>query len=124
MPVIEQLLNKFSGKETVIHTLAARLHDHALFLDVSVEKAGSGAKATGHNEWASGRWYNGEEGRQFQHLHTWKAIDKPHRLVHSTCASLLRSAKAETASELAETSLELLRCFVSLKEEIASMSVK
>ncbi|MFZ5651572.1 MAG: methyl-accepting chemotaxis protein [Bacillota bacterium] len=119
--VLEDLLNRLSGEETAVHTLAARLFDHARFLDVAEEKAGSGSKIADHNECAFGRWYSGEGGRQFGHLLAWKAVDKPHRLVHSAGAVLVREARAEAAEELAEASLELLRCFVSLKEEIAAL---
>ncbi|MDQ0286625.1 methyl-accepting chemotaxis protein [Desulfofundulus luciae] len=85
-------------------------------------KVGTGEKLSDHTGCAFGRWYVGEGGRQFGHLPSWRAIDEPHRLVHVVGATLVREARAETAEELAQASLELLRCFVALKKEIAKIT--
>ncbi len=117
LPVLEELLIRITG-DTPIHTLSARLYDHARFINDVVEKAGTGAKISDHNECAFGLWYAGEGGRQFGHLPAWRAIDEPHRQVHAAGAALVEKARAEAAEELARASLELLRGFVRLKEEI------
>ncbi|NHM25889.1 chemotaxis protein [Desulfofundulus sp. TPOSR] len=121
LPVLEELLVEIT-EDTPVHTLAARLFDHARFINTVVAKVGTGEKISDHTECAFGRWYIGEGGRQFGHLPAWRAIDEPHRLVHTVGAALVREARAEAAEELAQASLELLRCFVALKKEIAKIA--
>lgn len=117
LPVLESILNGLT-EDTVVHMLAARLFDHARFLNNVAVKANSGEKVMDHTECAFGRWYSGEAGSQYGHLPAWKAIDGPHQTVHAIGAALVKEAKPEDAERLAEASLELLRCFVRLKEEI------
>lgn len=119
MPVLEEILVEIT-EDTPVHILAARLFDHARFINIVVTKVGTGEKLPGHTECAFGRWYIGEGHSQFGHLPAWRVIDKPHRLVHTAGAALVREARAETAEEFAQASLELLRCFVALKKEISS----
>lgn len=117
LPVLESLLGS-STEETAVHSLAARLFDHAKFLNTVAAKAGKGEKVANHNECAFGKWYNGEGGKQFGHLTAWRAIDEPHHRVHISGAALVREARADAAEEMANASLDLLRRFVTLKEEI------
>lgn len=117
LPVLEALLSGLA-EETVVHTLAARLFDHARLLNNIAEKAGTGERVLDHTECAFGRWYSGDGGRQFGHLPGWRAIDEPHRRVHAAGAALVKEARPEAAEEMAEASLELLRRFIVLKEEI------
>ncbi len=117
LPVLEPLVCAVEEADPE-RLLAARLYDHAKLLRNIVEKAGAGDRIPDHTECAFGRWYDGEGGRQFSHLKAWREIDQPHRRVHSSGRSLVSEARPEYAGELAEASLELLRCFVSLKSEI------
>jgi len=117
LPVLE-VLHGMLVEESPVHILSARLFDHARFLNTVASKAGTGEKVADHTECAFGRWYNGEGGRQFGHLPAWRAIDGPHHRVHSSGAALVKEARADVAEEMAGASLELLRRFVVLKEEI------
>lgn len=119
LPVLEELLGALTG-DSPVHVLAARLFDHARFLGTVVAKVGTGEKLPDHTECAFGRWYMGEGGRQFGHLPAWRAIDEPHRQFHAAGAALVREARPEKAEELAQASLELLRCFVALKKELTA----
>lgn len=117
LPVLEALLSGLT-EETPVHILAARLFDHARFLNTVAEKADTGERVMDHTDCAFGRWYNGDGGRQFGNLPAWRAIDEPHRRVHAAGAALVKDAGPEAAEELAGASLELLRRFVALKDEI------
>lgn len=117
LSLLEELLAEMR-EDTLVHILAARLLDHARFINNVVAKVGTGERVPGHTECAFGRWYHGEGGKQLGHLPAWRAIDKPHRLVHDVAAALVREGRAERAEELAQASLELLRCFVALKNEV------
>lgn len=119
LPVLESHLSGLI-EQTAIHTLAARLFDHARFLNSVASKAGTGEKVADHTECTFGKWYNGDGGRQFGHLAAWRAIDEPHHQVHAAGAALAKEARADAAEEIAEASLELLRRFMVLKEEIVS----
>jgi len=123
IPVLDSLFTE-DTQDTPVHILAARLHDHAEFVTAVAEKFGTGHEVVNHNECALGRWYNGEGSRQLNHLKTWPAFDGPHRRVHAAGASLVQDAKAETAKNLANASLELLSCFVKLKNEISTDAPK
>lgn len=72
LPVLEGLLGS-NAEESPVHILAARLYEHARFLNTVVGKAGRGEKVSDHKECAFGRWYDGEGGRRFGHLPAWKA---------------------------------------------------
>lgn len=117
LPVLESLLGSLT-EETAVYSLAARLFDHAKFLNTVAAKAGKGEKVADHNECIFGKWYNGDGGKQFGHLPAWRAIDEPHHRVHTSGAALVKEARAEAAEEMANASLDLLRRFVTLKEEI------
>ncbi|MEW6726833.1 MAG: hypothetical protein AB1327_07735 [Bacillota bacterium] len=95
--------------------LGARLADHAAFLErelavrspatpIAPSDAGTSAKAA------------------YGHLPAFRQLDMPHKALHNMAADLVRQAKAETAAELAETSLELLKGFISLKKAIAELA--
>lgn len=117
LPVLEPLISGVEETDPV-RLLAARLYDHARLLKNIVEKAGAGDRVPDHTECAFGRWYDGEGGKKFGNLKAWREIDQPHRRVHSSGRSLVSEARPEYAEELADASLELLRCFVALKSEI------
>ncbi len=118
LPVLEAL---FAGiiEETPIHILAARLFEHARFLNTVAVKAGKNEKVADHTECAFGHWYNGDGGKKFGHLPAWRAIGGPHHRVHASGAALVKEARADAAGEMSEASLELLKRFIVLKEEIA-----
>lgn len=117
LPALERILNTIS-EDSVITILAARLIEHARFLNNVAAKADTREKMPDHNECAFGRWYNGDGGRRYGHLSAWKAIDEPHHRVHSLGSALVNRAGAQDAELLAEASLELLQCFIKLKEEV------
>lgn len=119
MPVLEDIMSGMS-EDSPVHTLAARLFDHAYFLNTVTSKAGACVNVTSHLECAFGKWYSGEGGKKYGHLPTWQAIDAPHRQVHVAGAALVKEARAKYAEELADASLELLRRFVALKKEITA----
>lgn len=123
LPTLDGLLNGLT-EETPVHTLAARLFDHARFLNTVASMAGTGKRVADHTECAFGKWYNGDGGSQFGHLPAWRAIDVPHHRVHASGAALVKEARAEAAEEVAEASLDLLRRFVALKEEIVRHNQK
>ncbi|MBF7083029.1 CZB domain-containing protein [Desulfallas sp. Bu1-1] len=118
LPVLEDLFDNFT-EDTIIHVLAARLFEHARLLDNIVKNAGSGQNVVTHTECNFGRWYFGEGAKHFGHLPSWKALDGPHRLVHSVGNDLMKESTPESAQRLAEVSLDLLRCFVELKRQVA-----
>lgn len=118
LPVLEEVLSGIS-EGTAVGTMAARLSDHARFLNTVIENAGARIKVADHTECAFGRWYHGEGGRLFGDLPAWQAVDKPHREVHANGSDLVNEARPQYAERLAGTSLDLLRCFIALKEEIA-----
>lgn len=123
LPVLEELFNNFT-EDTIAHVLAARLFEHARLLNSVIENAGSGQHIVTHTECNFGRWYFGEGGKQFGHLPSWKALDEPHRLVHSVGNNLVEISRPEYAEKLAEVSLELLRSFVELKKEVTKLGNK
>ncbi|MQL53651.1 chemotaxis protein [Desulfofundulus thermobenzoicus] len=120
LPVLEDLLAGLT-EDTAVHTLAARLYDHARFINDAVAQSGKNIKLSDHTECAFGQWYSGDGGSRFGQLAAWRAIDEPHRRVHVAGAALAREATAEAAENLAQASMDLLRLFVALKREIAGM---
>lgn len=121
LPVLEELLAKLK-EDAPVRVLVARLFNHARFLSTVVMKVGIGEKLPDHTECTFGRWYKGEGGRQFGHQPAWQAIDEPHRLFHAIGAALTREARSEKAGGLARDSLNLLRCSLTLKKEIAGVA--
>jgi len=105
-------------EDTPVHTLAARLNDHAKLLTTISENIGRGTKVMDHTECAFGSWYFGEGGKKHGHLPSWQAMDKPHQKVHQLGSSLVKYSRSEDAEKMAEASLKLLSRFVALKEEI------
>jgi len=106
-------------EDTPVHSLAARLYDHAGLLHTISESIGKDAKVMEHTECSFGRWYFGEGGHKYGHLPSWQAIDIPHRKVHEIGSSLVKHSRSDDAEKMAEASLELLSRFVALKEEIS-----
>ncbi|MCL6477007.1 MAG: chemotaxis protein [Peptococcaceae bacterium] len=71
LPLLVDLLNKLA-EDTIVHTMAARLFDHAKFLETIIAKTGSAEKVPTHDECVFGRWYNGDGSKQYGHLPGWK----------------------------------------------------
>ena len=117
--VFEKLLAGLEERDHVA-VLAARLTDHARFLQDVVGRAGAGGEVKSHLECAFGKWYAGEGGRLFGSLPAFQAIDEPHRRFHQAAISLVRKAEPAAVQELAEASLSLLERFIALKEAIAA----
>ena len=115
-PVFDGLMQGVS-EDSVVHILGGRLIDHARYINSVVGKAGTRDRMADHTECAFGRWYAAESGR-WGHLPAWRAMDEPHRRVHETAQALVDHGKAEQAEAISQASLELLRCFVQLKEAL------
>ena len=105
---------------TLLGVLAARLADHAAFLHNAVACCGHGNRLKSHTECAFGVWYAAEGQKALGHLASFKGMDAPHRAIHQSAQELADKGTVMAAEQLVAASLDLLRQFLLVRNDIAA----
>ncbi len=101
------------------YMLAARLIDHAKFLQNIIKMAGSKQRVTTHNECAFGKWYNSKR-QELKHLQEFRDIDLPHQEVHLAAQKVIDKPSIENVQGLIKASLNILYYFDKLNKNLSS----
>ena len=109
---------KTTNRETIGSILAARLIDHALFLQKVMNEAGTNTKVATHHECAFGKWYDSKK-TEYSSIKEYNEIDNPHMKVHKVAQELCNNCTSNNAQELIDASLNLLKVFINLFNTIA-----